>query len=106
MTSPAPLTQHHADLPPALELLAADTGASLAYTGALGWHLVPDPALLRAVGVLEATEAPELSPPPVTKTRLCPHPTHLHSPTWRHGSRPSTSTSSASRATPTRRSNG
>lgn len=105
MTSPAPLTTTTADLPPALELLARDTGASLAYTSALGWHLVPDPALLRAVGVLEASEAPELSPPPVTKTRLCT--THRRtSSTWRRGSRPSTSTSSASRATPTSRSNG
>lgn len=45
------------DFPPGLELLAADTGASLAYTAALGWHLIASASVL-------AITAAEQDPPP------------------------------------------
>jgi hypothetical protein len=45
-----PLGRHPADHPPPqLRELANDTGASLAYTAAAGWHLLPDPELVARV---------------------------------------------------------
>jgi ParB family chromosome partitioning protein len=50
------------DFPPGLELLAADTGASLAYTAALGWHLIASASVL-------AITAAEQDPPPQKRGR-------------------------------------
>lgn len=49
--------------PPALQELAADTDASLAYTAAGGWHLLPDAALLERVRHLELQESRRKTPP-------------------------------------------
>jgi hypothetical protein len=70
MTSATPalaLTPTRADQPPAALLeLAAETGASLAYTAAAGWHLLPDPELVRQVQALDRREARRKTPPPAS----------------------------------------
>jgi hypothetical protein len=62
--SAAALAPAHGDYPPpALQALAADTGASLAFTAAAGWHLLPDPELVRQVQALDRREARRKTPP-------------------------------------------
>jgi hypothetical protein len=98
MTSATPasaLTPARADQPPAALLeLAADTGASLAYTAAAGWHLLPDPELVRQVQALDRRETRRKTPPPLPRwsprssSRSQPHPTCRRWPRWATGSTP------------------
>jgi hypothetical protein len=63
----AALAPAHGDYPPpALQALAADTGASLAYTAAAGWHLLPDPEVVRRVQAVDRQEARRRKPPPAS----------------------------------------
>jgi hypothetical protein len=74
MTVPQPIStgaaMHavpHGNQPPqALQELAADTGACLAYTATAGWHLLPDPQFVLRARELDRREARQTTPPPAS----------------------------------------